>query len=411
MSAESRTVPLGSVTTWLSGGTPDRANATYWSGSVPWISAATLRTARVHDSDQRITEAAVRAGSKLAPEGATLVLVRGMALRHEVRASLATRPVSFNQDVKALIPKSRILPAYLTYSILARRKAILDLVSSAGSGTGVLDTALLKRLPIWLPEAGEQQKIIEAIDDSGAFCDSLERAIAKKQAMKQGMMQQLLTGRTRLPGFTVSWPEVRLGGHVDYMRSAPLSRAQLDNESPLRYLHYGDIHAHSSVRLDVASEPMPRVAASFARSAGRLREGDLVFADASEDIDGVGKSVEITSVPPEGVIPGLHTIAARFDDQVLADGFKAYLQFIPDFRNQLLRLAAGTKVLATTRSYISSITIKLPTVDEQRAIAVILAEADQEIDTLRLRLAKARDIKQGMMQELLTGRTRLAVQE
>jgi len=116
-------------------------------------------------------------------------------------------------------------------------------------------------------------------------------------------------------------------------------------------------------------------------------------------------------VPSEGIVPGLHTIAARFDKAILADGFKAYLQFIPTFRNALLRLAAGTKVLATTRSYISSIIISLPDACEQRAIASVLADIDDELGVLQVRLNKAKAIKQGMMQELLTGRTRLLMKE
>lgn len=230
---------------------------------------------------------------------------------------------------------------------------------------------------------------------------------AKKQAIKQGMMQQLLSGRTRLPGFRAPWSKYRLGNHVTYLRSAPLSRAQLNDESPLRYLHYGDIHTTTRVKLDAASTPMPRAPITLTRSAGRLQPGDLIFADASEDTDGVGKSVEVLSVPPGGVVPGLHTIAARFDKSVLADGFKAYLQFIPTFRNGLLRLAAGTKVLATNRSYISSIVLHLPPVNEQRAIASILSDADAEVEILAVHLEKAQEMKQGMMQQLLTGRTRL----
>lgn len=235
----------------------------------------------------------------------------------------------------------------------------------------------------------------------------LERAIAKKQTIKQGMMQQLLTGRTRLPGFDAVWEDTRLGDHVTYIKSVALSRAQLDLTSPLKYLHYGDIHTSSAIFLDTAGIEMPRVTMTLAKVAGRLQVGDVIFADASEDPAGVGKSVEVTSVPTSGVVPGLHTIAARFDKAVLTDGFKAYLQFIPAFREALLRLAAGTKVLATTRSYVSSATLSLPPVDEQRAIAKALTDCEQEIEALRRRLAKAQAIKQGMMQELLTGRTRL----
>ena len=255
----------------------------------------------------------------------------------------------------------------------------------------------------------EQESIAQALTDADLLIATLERLIAKKQAIKRGMMQQLLTGKTRLPGFTEPWREVLLGDHVTYVKTVALSRAQLDTTSPLLYLHYGDIHTRSAIRLAAATETMPRAAQHLAGSAGRLRIGDVVFADASEDPDGVGKSVEIASVPNDGVIPGLHTIAARFDKAILADGFKAYLQFIPTFRESLLRLAAGTKVLATTRSYISSVTLSLPTVDEQRAIAQALTDSDDEIDALRLRLTKAKAIKHGMMQELLTGRTRLPV--
>jgi type I restriction enzyme S subunit len=257
----------------------------------------------------------------------------------------------------------------------------------------------------------EQKRIGDALADADDLVAALERTIAKKQAIKQGMMPQLLTGKTRLPGFTAPWRDTPLGDYVSFVKTVALSRAQLDGKSPVRYLHYGDIHTRTDVRLDAAHEPMPRASSGLLRNAGRLKVGDVVFADASEDAEGVGKSVEITAVPEAGVVPGLHTIAARFDKTVLADGFKAYLQFIPSFRQALLRLAAGTKVLSTTRSFISSITLTLPNVDEQRAIANALGDAEAEIQRLQVRLAKARDVKLGMMQELLSGRTRLPVEE
>lgn len=265
-------------------------------------------------------------------------------------------------------------------------------------------------MPLPLPPKEEQRRIGKALQDADDLIATLECLIAKKQAIKQGMMQQLLTGRTRLPGFTEAWSDIRLGNHVSYVKTVALSRAQLDTKSPIKYLHYGDIHTRSSILLDAAIEDMPRANMNLAARAGQLRRGDLVFADASEDPAGVGKSIEIADTPDTGVVPGLHTIAARFDKSVLADGFKAYLQFIPSFRDQLLRLAAGTKVLATTRSYISSITLTLPAVSEQEAIAEVLHDAEREIEALRVRLSKAQDMKTGMMQQLLTGRVRLPVE-
>jgi type I restriction enzyme S subunit len=192
-------VPLGTVTSWLSGGTPNRSNLSYWSGSIPWISATTLKRMEVTSSDQMVTPAAVRAGSKMAPLDSTLVLVRGSALHSEIRASLVTGPVCFNQDVKALVPARRFVPRFLTYSIHGNADRLLRLVTSAGNTAGVLDTAVLKAFQIWLPDRSEQDHVVTALDDITSEIDKIHARLSKAKAVKQGMMQELLTGRTRLP--------------------------------------------------------------------------------------------------------------------------------------------------------------------------------------------------------------------
>lgn len=320
----------------------------------------------------------------------------------------------YNSNILRLEFRHEYCASSVYFGYALNSKSSIDAIRSLATGTtsvaAVYTRDLLKlRLPV--PPKEEQSSIASVLIDIDDLITTLDRLITKTQAIKHGMMQKLLTGKTRLPGFNRPWTEVRLGNHVGYIKTVALSRAQLDSQSPSRYLHYGDIHTSASVRLDAAHHEMPRAKSALVRNAGRLQVGDLVFADASEDQDGVGKSVEIISVPKEGVIPGLHTIAARFDKSVLANGFTAYLQFNPQFRSALLRLVAGTKVLATTRSYISSVQLSLPGVDEQRAIARVLLDADGEVFALQEKLHKARAIKQGIMQELLTGRIRLPVKE
>jgi type I restriction enzyme S subunit len=340
------------------------------------------------------------------PAGSTLFVCIGSTIG---KVGIAGRDLATNQQINAVIPNRNIDPEYLYYaattlSATVRRQAgeqAVPLVNKTQFGV----------FEILLPSRREQRQVAQALSSADDLVEALERLITKKEAIKQGTMQELLTGRTRLPGFSDPWRLMKLGDHVTYVRTVPLSRDQLDVNSSLRYLHYGDIHTRTSVFLDAARESMPRATARLAGRAGRLGVGDLVFADASEDTAGVGKSVEISGVPPSGVIAGLHTVAARFDRSVLADGFKAYIQFIPSFRHSLLRLVAGTKVLATTRSYLSSIDIELPSVDEQRAISAALIACDYEISVLGQRLEKARCVKQGMAQELLTGRTRLPLTE
>ncbi|RMC34418.1 restriction endonuclease subunit S [Paracoccus alkanivorans] len=238
---------------------------------------------------------------------------------------------------------------------------------------------------------------------------AIRRLITKKRDLRTGAMQRLLIGETRMPGFTDPWQVKRLGDHVSFLRNGVHSRAQLTVNDPVCYLHYGDIHVSSSIRLDVNKAIMPRLSAAAAARLTRLEDGDVVFVDASEDLLGVGKSLEIEGASGIEAVAGQHTIAARFDKQVLADGFKGYLQFVPAFIAHLRRLAAGTKVYATNRKHIASAEIALPEPDEQRVIARVLSDMEAEIAALEARLAKTRDIKQAMMQALLTGRVRLPV--
>lgn len=255
------------------------------------------------------------------------------------------------------------------------------------------------------PTEAEQRAIAAALSDVDALLGGLDRLIAKKRDLKQAAMQQLLTGQSRLPGFSGAWEMKRLGDHVTFLRNGVNSRAELQAEGRVKYLHYGDIHASANSLL--SPQTLPSLPDAKAARLDRLHDGDVIFADASEDIAGVCKSVELRGARDIEVVSGLHTIAARFAKTVLADGFKGFLQYCPSFATHLRRLAAGTKVYATNRAHIASVEMRLPSVAEQTAIAAVLSDIDAELAALEARRDKTRDLKQAMMQELLTGRTRL----
>ena len=278
---------------------------------------------------------------------------------------------------------------------------------NSGGAQPSLNRNFIYTLDVLLPEPSEQGVIASALSDVDRLVADLETLISKKRAIKQGAMQQLLTGRTRLPGFSIHWEPKRLGDHLTFLRHGVNSRAELSNDGRVQYLHYGDIHTTTDVFLDPHINPLPTLSMSRAKSLDRLQDGDLVLVDASEDLDGVGKSVEIKGLGGQEMVSGLHTIAVRFDKAVLADGYKAYLRFCPPFRKHLRRLAAGTKVYATNRAHIASVEMLLPRTDEQIAIAAVLSDMDAEIRSLEDRRDKTRAIKQGMMQQLLNGRIRL----
>ena len=279
-----------------------------------------------------------------------------------------------------------------------------------GSTFSAANSRQVAGFPIKVPvDRAEQRAIGTVLSDVDGLIGSLEALIAKKRDIKQATMQQLLTGRTRLPGFGGEWETQRLGDHLKFLRHGTIPRSGLTSDGTVQYLHYGDIHKTTDVYLNPNVRQMPTLTSDCARLLDRLADGDLVFVDASEDIEGVGKSVELEGLQGQQVVSGLHTIAVRFSAELLADGFKAYLQFCPGFDHHLRRLAAGTKVYATNRAHIASAEIPLPPLPEQQAIATVLADMDAEIAAMERRLEKTRAIKRGMMQQLLTGFIRLPI--
>ncbi|CAJ2789981.1 restriction endonuclease subunit S [Burkholderia pseudomallei] len=293
------------------------------------------------------------------------------------------------------------------YSKTHSFKREVELHSLASAIPRKINLGPISDVKIVLPPPAEQSAIASALSDVDALLSSLDALIAKKRDIKQAAMQQLLTGKTRLPGFEGEWAVTRLGDHATLIRNGVYSRAELSIDGSVKYLHYGDIHTSGAVHLNPSNAIMPFLDADKAVRLGRLVSGDLVFVDATEDLAGVGKSVEIVGAEGTEVVAGLHTIAVRFEKRILADGFKAYLQFIPAFGAHLRSLAAGTKVLSTNRSHIASAEIALPSIAEQAAIAQVLSDMDVELAALEARRDKTRLLKQGMMQELLTGKTRL----
>lgn len=164
-------VPLRELAELKSGGTPSKSREDYWDGDIPWISGKTLHHTFVNESDLQVTEAGLRAGSNLAPLHSSLILVRGMSLLQEIRIGMATRPVAFNQDVKAVVARPTVNPRYLNFALRAAAPVLLDQVHQAGHGTGVLATDRLTNLPIWLPPLEEQERIAGVL---GAFDDLIE---------------------------------------------------------------------------------------------------------------------------------------------------------------------------------------------------------------------------------------------
>lgn len=153
---------LGEAGNWLSGGTPSKKNPDYWGGEFPWISAKSIGFL-CRWSEDRITEAALESGAKIAPKGSVLLVVRGMSLASEFRFGVATRELSFNQDLKAIVPTGRVDPALTLLYLASSCPTILELVDEASHGTKRLETQLLQDLQMVVPQPEIQKQLASTL--------------------------------------------------------------------------------------------------------------------------------------------------------------------------------------------------------------------------------------------------------
>ncbi len=191
-----------------------------------------------------------------------------------------------------------------------------------------------------------------------------------------------------------------------FLSTATYSRAELSSKEIIKYIHYGDIHTRFNHFLNLENE-LPAVSVNQSKRYSPVKNGDLVMADASEDYEGVGKSVEIINSKDIKAISGLHTFLFRDKDDYFANGFKAFISENVLVKNSFRRLATGMKVYGVSKTNLKTILIPLPNLEEQQSIAEVLTDTDELIQNLKTLIAKKKAIKQGAMQELLTGKKRL----
>lgn len=271
----------------------------------------------------------------------------------------------------------------------------IESLSRRSSGQTGIEIPALKAYPIALPPLPEQRAIASALADVDALLDSLEELLTKKRQLKQAAMQELLTGKTRLEGFEGEWEEKRLGEVCD------IDSESLGIDTPpdfeFRYIALEDV---SRGKLKSFSE------IKFLNSPSRAR-----------------RVIKHSDILVSTVRPNLrsHLLFKNSGSKwICSTGFsvlRCYRMVIPEYithhffaefiNSQIENIITGSNYPAINSRDVSNLLIPLPPLPEQKAIASILSEMDAELEALEGRITKTRDLKQGMMQELLTGRTRL----
>lgn len=294
---------------------------------------------------------------------------------------------------------SKLHPTYLSYYVQSQRYWDWVAAMSARSGQPGINGQEYGTLQLPLPALAEQHAIVEALSDLDGLLGALDVLIDKKRGIKQAAMQQLLTGKTRVPGFSGQWETKRLGELGFFLKGSGVKRDDALG-GPLACVRYGEIYTtHDDSIRSFHSWISPEVAAT----ATRLLFGDLLFAGSGETKEEIGKCVAFV-LDMEAYAGGDIVILRPTDVDSL---FLGYALNAPYVARQKASLGQGDAVVHISASSLGQVSVHLPGIREQTAIASILSDTDAEIAALEARREKTRAIKQGMMQQLLTGRLRL----
>jgi type I restriction enzyme, S subunit len=216
---------------------------------------------------------------------------------------------------------------------------------------------------------------------------------------------QHTTPQLRFPEFSGSWEKKKLGDVFTFKVTNSFSRENLNYDSgEVKNIHYGDIHTKFPTLFDITKCEVPFI--NFETPIQRINtenyclEGDLIFADASEDINDVGKSMEIINLDGQKLLSGLHTLLARPKEGVFGIGFKGYLFKSNNVRLQIQKESQGSKVLSINTGRLSSIDLQFPSLPEQTKIASFLTAVDDKLQALKKKKEALERYKKGMMQKL-----------
>lgn len=415
-----KTVAIGDVATIVGGGTPSTSVSDYWNGEIQWFTPAELTDSKkyVSKSLRTITKAGLQGSSaRLLPKGTILLTTRASI---GITAILKNGACT-NQGFQSLIAKENCYNEFLYYVIPLIKKEML--ARASGSTFAEISAKKLSTITFPLPPFAEQHRIAKSLSDVDAVISTIEKLIQKKKNIKQGAMQNLLTGKKRLPGFAAAsklkqtelgeipedWEVKALQDIFEFRPNNTFTRDNLnDSEGIYQNIHYGDILIKYPSILDCSKESIPYVNENIQVKYSNygIKEGDIIIADTAED-ETVGKAIEIYNLGDRKLVSGLHTFLCRKITDDFAPRWLGYFMNQSIFHNQILSFITGTKVSAISRSAIKNLKVLIPPKFEQTAIANVLSSMDKEIETLNTKLEKYRNLKTAIMQQLLTGKIRL----
>ena len=398
---------LNKIAKIVGGGTPSINNPSYWNGDIPWFTPSDItnyRSKYVFNSNRYITHAGLKHSSALLLPKETILLCTRATIGE--MAILAIEGAT-NQGFQNIISQNKVDTNFLYYALTQNKNNII--AKAKGSTFLEISKNELGKIQISIPnDRNEQIAIANALSDADSLITSLQKLIAKKKSIKQGAMQELLTGKRRLPGFNGEWIEINLA-----KKSKLNARIGWQGLTKAEYLEYG--FAYLVTGTDLKNGKIDWDNCCFVDKARYKRDSNIQIHEKDILItkDGtIGKIAYVSQLnSPATLNSGIFLIRPINADAYVPE-FIYHIMNSFIFGEFLSKLAAGSTINHLYQKDIIGFVFRAPQdLEEQIAIAQVLSDMDAEIEKLEKKLSKYQKIKQGMMQELLTGRIRLVEAE
>ena len=375
-------VTISKIAETSSGGTPSRSINRYYNGNIRWITTSELKDSRIYDSIEHITEEAVQNSSaKMFPKGTVLMAMYGATIG---KLGILEVCSTTNQACCAIICRD-IKNIYLFYYLFFIRKEII--LQGCGAGQPNISQNIVKNINIGLPKEIEQKKIASALTSIDNLLLSLDKLIEKKRLIKQGAMQELLTGKKRLGEIS----KIYRGGSP-----RPIENYLTTMNDGINWIKIGDVDKSAKY----IYKTQERIKPSGVSSSRYVKSGDFLLSNSMS----FGRPYILKT---SGCIHDGWLVIQDYQQYCDCD-FLYYTLSSNYILQQYKAKAAGSSVLNLNKDIASNVIMKYPKdILEQKAIAKVLSSMDKEIESLEGKKAKYEQIKQGMMQQLLTGKIRL----
>lgn len=398
---------LDSVAKRRSGHTPNKKSPEYWDGGIKWVSladSAALDDGQIFETDKEISEEGLKNSSAVMLPKGTVVLSRDAGVG---KSAVLGDDMAVSQHFIAWVcDEDSQLNNWFLYNWMQMKKPLFERMA-VGSTIKTIGLPFFKKLRINHPPLPEQQKIADILSTWDDAIEKTEALLTNARTQKRALMQQLLTGKSRFPEFEGQpWKEVRLGD-VTKVIVSNVDKKSKDGEHPVRLCNYTDVYKRDTI--NPTQDFMEATATDQQIKKFGLRVGDVIITKDSETADDIAMPTYVVETASD-LVCGYHLAIIRAGAE--ADGrFLKYYFELPHTRYHFGTRANGAIRFGLTIDGIEGAKVLLPPIEEQRRIASVIERAEADIAAIAAGITKLRTEKKALMQQLLTGKRRVNVED